>query len=69
MDKRMKELVAIGASIACNCHPCVRYHVGKAQEMEIKAKAIQQAVAVGRMVRKGAAKQMDELIQEKGLAE
>lgn len=69
MDKKTKELIAIGASVACNCHPCVRYHVGKAQEMEIEEREIQQALAIGRMVRKGAADQMNELIKEKGLAE
>jgi AhpD family alkylhydroperoxidase len=69
MDKKIKELVAIGASVACNCHPCVIYHVGKTHEMGIEEREIQQAVAVGRMVRKGAADQMDELIKEKGLAE
>jgi hypothetical protein len=37
--------------------------------MEIEEKEIQQAVAVGRMVRKGAAEQMGEPIKEKGLAE
>lgn len=29
MDDRMKELVAIGASAAVNCHPCMTYHLEK----------------------------------------
>lgn len=64
MDEQKKELIAIGASVAANCHPCVKYHVGKAQQMEIEEKEIRQAIAVGKMVRKGAASQMDELLSE-----
>jgi len=60
----MKELIAIGASVACNCHPCVKYHIGKAQELNIESELIKQAVEVGKMVRKGAADQMDELLTE-----
>lgn len=69
MDKKTKELIAIGASVACNCHPCVKFHTGKASEFKIEPDLIKQAIAVGKMVRRGAAEQMDELIKEKGLAE
>ena len=64
LDAKMKELIAIGASVACNCHPCVKYHIGKAQELNIESELIKQAVEVGKMVRKGAADQMDELLTE-----
>jgi len=64
MDARTKELIALGASVAANCHPCIRHHMGKAREMDIDRAEIQQALQVGRMVRKGAADQMDELIAE-----
>jgi len=50
--------------VACNCHPCVRYHTGKARELHIEAELVREAVAVGKMVRKGAAGQMDELLVE-----
>jgi len=60
----MNELIAIGASVACNCHPCVKYHIGKAQELNTESELIKQAIAVGKMVRKGAADQMDELLTE-----
>ena len=63
-DEKIKELIAVGASVSANCHPCVKYHVGKAREMKIDEKEIQQAIDVGKMVRKGAAGQMDELILE-----
>ena len=64
IDIRVKELIAIGASVSANCQPCVKYHVGKAREMKIDETEIRQAVEVGKMVRKGAAGQTDELIEE-----
>ena len=64
LDANIKELIAIGASVSANCQPCVKYHVGKAREMKIDEAEIQQAAEVGRMVRKGAAGQMDELVEE-----
>ncbi len=64
LDGNIKELIAIGASISANCHPCIKYHIAKAREMKIDEAEIQQAVEVGKMVRKGAAGQMDELLKE-----
>ncbi len=64
LDGNIKELIAIGASVSANCHPCIKYHIAKAREMEIDEAEIQQAVEVGKMVRKGAAGQMDELLKE-----
>ena len=63
-DEKNKELIAIGASISANCHPCIKYHVAKARELEIDEEEIQQAIDVGKMVRKGAAGQMDKLLEE-----
>ena len=64
LDDRTKELIAIGCSVAANCHPCVKYHVGKAREMSVEGEAINEAVAIGRMVRKGAAGEMDKLLAD-----
>ena len=64
LDEKMKELIAIGSSVAANCHPCVKYHIGKARDMKIAEDEIQQALDVGKMVRKGAASQMDKLLEE-----
>ena len=63
-DEKTKELIAIGASISANCHPCIKYHTAKAHEMKIDEAEIQQAIEVGKMVRKGAADQMDKLLEE-----
>ena len=64
LGEKTKELIAVGASITANCHPCIKYHVGKAREMDIAEDDIQQAIDVGKMVRKGAAGQMDKLLEE-----
>ncbi len=64
LDGNIKELIAIGASVSANFHPCIKYHIAKAREMKINEAEIQQAVEVGKMVRKGAAGQMDELLKE-----
>ena len=64
LDGNIKELIAIGASVSANCHPCIKYHIAKAREMKIDEAEIQQAVEVGKIVRKGAAGQMDELLKE-----
>ena len=64
LDEKIKELIAVGASIPANCHPCIKYHTAKAREMKIEEAEISQAIEVGKMVRKGAAGQMDKLLEE-----
>ncbi|NQT01915.1 MAG: carboxymuconolactone decarboxylase family protein [Planctomycetes bacterium] len=64
LDKKTKELIAIGASVSCNCHPCVKFHLDKAGKLGIEPPDIKEALKVGMMVRRGAAGQMDELLSE-----
>lgn len=59
LDTRITELIATGASVAANCRPCLEYHVGKARESGADDEDITQAVEVGRLVRRGAAAQLD----------
>ena len=54
MDEKMKELVAMGAAAAANCHPCVDYHLAKCDELGINREEIIAAVKVGLMVNRGA---------------
>lgn len=56
MDDRTKELVAVGASAAANCHPCMDYHVAKCDELGVDREEIIAAVKVGLMVNHGAEK-------------
>ena len=60
MDNRTKELIAIGASVTANCQPCLKYHISKAQESGADELEISEAIAVARMVRKGAIAKMDQ---------
>jgi AhpD family alkylhydroperoxidase len=64
LDKKVKELIAIGASVSCNCHPCVKFHLEKAEKLGIESKDIKEALKVGITVRSGAAGQMDELLSK-----
>ena len=54
MDERMKELVAMGASAAANCHPCMDHHVAKCDELGIDREEVAAAVKVSLMVNRGA---------------
>ena len=54
MDEQTKELVAMGAAAAANCHPCVDYHLAKCDELGINREEIIAAVKVGLMVNRGA---------------
>lgn len=61
MDVKIKELIAIGASVSANCHPCLKFHLNKALENGVNDNEIQEAISIGKMVRKGAASEMDKL--------
>lgn len=55
MDERMKELIAIGASAAVNCHPCLAHHLAECDRLGIERAEVSAAVDVGLMVNRGAA--------------
>ena len=61
MDIITKELIAIGASVAANCHPCLKYHLKIGRENGAEDRQIAEAIEVGKMVRKGAGSEMDVL--------
>ena len=54
MDERTKELVAMGAAAAANCHPCMDFHLAKCDELGIDRDEVSAAVKVGLMVNRGA---------------
>ena len=62
LEARIQELIAVGAAITANCHPCLEHHVSKALESGAGQEEIADAIAVGRMIRKGAAWKTDELV-------
>jgi len=59
LDDRIKELIAVGASISANCQPCLQYHTSEAQKRGAGVREISEAIEVGKMVRRGAASKMD----------
>ena len=63
MDAKTKELIAIGASVSAHCQPCVTYHVAKARGFGVGEEQIQEAIAVGQMVEKGAGSAMRDFTQ------
>ncbi|MBI5816192.1 MAG: carboxymuconolactone decarboxylase family protein [Nitrospinae bacterium] len=68
MEEKFKELIAVGASLAANCHPCLRYHAGKAAEHGADELEIAQALEMGKAVRKGAASKTDAFAAQLTLA-
>jgi AhpD family alkylhydroperoxidase len=47
----VEELVAIGASIACNCMPCLKYHTDKARSLGVSDEDMAKAVAMAEKVK------------------
>ena len=68
LDTRIKELIAVGASVTANCQPCLQYHVSKARELGADDEEIDIAIAVAKAVRKGAAAKMDDFAKGIGAA-
>ena len=54
MDELTKELVAMGAAAAANCHPCMDHHLAKCDDLGIDRAEVIVAVKVGLMVNHGA---------------
>ena len=59
LDERTMRLIAVGASVAANCQPCLQSHVTKALEEGLVEIDIAVAIEIGQMVRRGAAAKID----------
>lgn len=55
INEKTQELIALGASIAAQCQPCLKHHVAKARELGLSDDEIQQAIEIGRVIKLGAA--------------
>ncbi len=64
MDERMKELVAMGAAAAANCHPCMDHHLAKCDDLGIDREEVAAAVEVGLMVNRGAENAIRKKVRE-----
>ena len=59
---RTKLLIAVGAAITENCQPCLATAIKEAQRAGAEEKNISEAIAIGRVVRKGAIGKMDKFV-------
>jgi len=59
MENKIKMLIAVGAAVTANCQPCLKTAVNQALGIGAEEQEIQEAIAIGRIVRKGAMGKMD----------
>ena len=59
LDNKTMRLIAVGASIAANCQPCLQGNLAKARSDGCDEQEIAEAIWVGKLVRRGAASKMD----------
>jgi len=59
MEDKVKLLIAVGASLTANCQACLKTAVTQAEKAGVSKKEIVEALAIGRVVRKGALGKMD----------
>ncbi len=64
LSDKVKELVAVGASITADCQPCLRHHVEKAVGFGAGPEEVQAAIEIGKRVRRGASAKMDNALSE-----
>ncbi len=62
LDERTLRLIAVGASVAANCQPCLQTCIATALEEGLSEPEIAEAINVGKMVRRGAVSKMDQFI-------
>jgi len=51
LDEKTKELVALGASLAGNCLPCLEYHYKKCRELGIAVDDLDEALEMAKTVK------------------
>lgn len=60
MDNKTKALIAVGASMAANCQACLSFNAKKAKEIGVEDQDLNEAIAIAKLVRKGAMGKMDQ---------
>ena len=51
LDDKTKELVALGAALAGNCLPCLKYHYKKCRELGIDVDDLDEALDMAKTVK------------------
>jgi len=62
LDEHHLRLIAVGASVAVNCQPCLKTNLARARQCGVDDDELVQAIWVGRKIRRGAQSCMDEFI-------
>lgn len=63
LSQTERELVAIGASVASNCIPCVTYHMAKAKKLGLSEAQIAEAIELADKVRQVPARAVLDAVQ------
>lgn len=63
MDKKIEEMIALGAAYALNCRPCMEFHKKMAAEAGLTPEEMQAAIRVADAVREGAGKKNKEFAE------
>ena len=64
LNARVRELIAIGASIAGSCMPCLRYHFAEAIKASCTLEEIQEAIELAKMVKARPVKDVNQLADD-----
>ena len=64
LEPRMRELIAIGASIGSNCLPCLQYHFAEAIKAGCTLEDITEAIALSKKVKERPVKDIYDLADE-----
>ncbi|MFQ6087684.1 MAG: carboxymuconolactone decarboxylase family protein [Candidatus Methanofastidiosia archaeon] len=63
LDRKTKELIALGTSLGVNCHPCIKHHLELARELGLSEEEIMEALNVGKKVKVGAARSTENFLK------
>jgi len=61
LDEKTKELVALGASLAGNCLPCLKYHYKRCRELGIAVDDLDEALEMAKTVKEVSIKKIYQL--------
>jgi len=64
LDMKTREMVALAASVAANCTPCLKYHFSEAVKKGCTAQEIEEIVKAAVMVKQRPAADIDELCSQ-----
>ena len=64
MDDKTRVLISLGAATAANCIQCLKYYVGKADEMKVTRDEIQETFDLAEKVKGGASVEMRSVFKD-----